>query len=49
MEFSGSLAFGAFAIGENVLDEVRPPEYDDYQALRLGRIMSKVREMGIDE
>lgn len=49
MEFSGSLAFGAFAIGENALDEVRTPEYDDYQTLRLGRIMSKVREMGIDE
>ena len=47
--FEGSVAFGALAIGNNVLEEWRTPEYDAYKNLRLSRLNDKFGKMGLDQ
>lgn len=49
MSFKGNIAFGAYAIGNNALEEVRTQEYDAYQTLRLGRIAGNSINMGLDK
>lgn len=40
--FETNLAFGAFALGNQALQEVRTPAYDAYKGLRLARIQERM-------